>query len=88
MVSRAGRRAGTSVTKRVLGQQVPAGMLAPVGHRLREVDMLEEVSRRRLFGWLAAAIAVTVPALVASEPAEADRLSAWSVGNHHGKDAA
>jgi hypothetical protein len=37
--------------------------------------MLEEVSRRRLFGWLAAAaIAVTAPALVASDPAEAQTV--------------
>ena len=37
--------------------------------------MLEEVSRRRVFGWLAAAaIAATVPALVVSEPAEAQTV--------------
>jgi hypothetical protein len=37
--------------------------------------MSEEISRRRLFGWLAAvAIAVTAPALVASEPAEAQTI--------------
>jgi hypothetical protein len=37
--------------------------------------MSEAVSRRRLFGWLAAAtIAVTAPALVASEPAEAQTV--------------
>jgi hypothetical protein len=37
--------------------------------------MSEEVSRRRLFGWLAAAaIAVTAPTLVASEPAEAQTV--------------
>src|SRR5215204_2602796 len=37
--------------------------------------MSEEVSRRRLFGWLAAAaIAVTAPALVASVPAEAQTV--------------
>ena len=37
--------------------------------------MSEAISRRRLFGWLAAAaIAVTAPALVASEPAEAQTV--------------
>ena len=37
--------------------------------------MSEVISRRRLFGWLAAAaIAVTAPALVASEPAEAQTV--------------
>ncbi|MDF2973038.1 MAG: hypothetical protein K0R61_3488 [Microvirga sp.] len=37
--------------------------------------MLEQVSRRRLFCWLAAAaIAVTAPALVASEQAEAQTV--------------
>jgi hypothetical protein len=37
--------------------------------------MSEEVSRRRLFGWLAAAaIAVTAPALIVSEPAEAQTV--------------
>ena len=37
--------------------------------------MLEQVSRRRLFGWLAAAaIAVTAPALIVSEPAEAQTV--------------
>ena len=50
--------------------------------------MSEAVSRRRLFGWLAAAaIAVTAPAL--SRPSQPrHRLSAWSVGNHDGKDGA
>jgi hypothetical protein len=49
--------------------------------------MLEEVSRRRLFGWLAAAaIAVTAPASRPSQ--QRHRLSAWSVGNHDGKDGA
>ena len=52
-----------------------------------EVCMLEEVSRRRLFGWLAAAaIAVTAPASRPSQ--QRHRLSAWSVGNHDGKDGA
>jgi len=47
----------------------------PLWHLLWEVCMLEEVSRRRLFGWLAAAaIAVTAPALVASDPAEAQTV--------------
>ena len=42
--------------------------------------MLEQVSRRRLFGWLAAAaIAVTAPALVAPSQ-QRHRLLAWSVG--------
>jgi hypothetical protein len=37
--------------------------------------MSEAISRRALFGWLAAAaIAVTAPALVASEPAEAQTV--------------
>ena len=37
--------------------------------------MSEAISRRSLFGWLAAAaIAVTAPALVASEPAEAQTV--------------
>jgi hypothetical protein len=37
--------------------------------------MSEAISRRRLFGWLAAtAIAVTAPALVASQPAEAQTV--------------
>jgi hypothetical protein len=37
--------------------------------------MSEAISRRRLCGWLAAAaIAVTAPALVASEPAEAQTV--------------
>ena len=37
--------------------------------------MSETVSRRKLFGWLAAAaIAVTAPALVASDPAEGQTL--------------
>ena len=37
--------------------------------------MSEAISRRRLFGWLAAAaIAVTAPALIASEPAEAQTV--------------
>jgi hypothetical protein len=37
--------------------------------------MSEVISRRRLFGWLAAAtIAATAPALVASEPAEAQTV--------------
>ena len=37
--------------------------------------MSEAISRRRLFGWFAAAaIAVTAPALVASEPAEAQTV--------------
>jgi hypothetical protein len=47
----------------------------PCGTHYRRFVMLEEVSRRRLFGWLAAAaIAVTAPALVASEPAEAQTV--------------
>jgi hypothetical protein len=37
--------------------------------------MSEAVSRRKLFGWLAATVmAVTVSALVASEPAEAQTV--------------
>ena len=37
--------------------------------------MSEAISRRRLFGWLAAAaIAVTAPALVVSDPAEAQTV--------------
>ncbi len=37
--------------------------------------MSEAISRGRLFGWLAAAaIAITAPALVASEPAEAQTV--------------
>jgi len=41
-----------------------------------------------LFGWLAAAaIAVTAPALVASDPAEAQTLG-MELGNHDGKDGA
>jgi hypothetical protein len=37
--------------------------------------MSEAVSRRKLFGWFAATVmAVTVPALVASDPAEAQTV--------------
>ena len=50
--------------------------------------MSEEVSRRRLFGWLAAAaIAVTAPTLVASEPAEAQTVG-MERRDHDGKDGA
>ena len=51
--------------------------------------MSEAISRRRLFGWLAAAaIAVTAPALVASEPAEAQTAIATERTAHGSANAA
>ena len=50
--------------------------------------MSEAISRRRLFGWLAAAvIAVTAPALVAFGPAEAqtDRRHGARQSRRHGR---